>query len=64
MSRIGKKAVPVPAGVTAAIEGKTLTVKGAKGTLTLELADEVKYAVEDGRRRPFGACSARWCRTW
>ncbi len=48
MSRIGKKPVPIPAGVTAAIEGKTLSVKGAKGTLTLNLAEEVVYAVEDG----------------
>ena len=48
MSRIGKKPVPVPAGVTASIEGKTLSVKGPKGTLTLGLADEVTYAVEDG----------------
>ncbi|WP_156677915.1 50S ribosomal protein L6 [Sphingomonas profundi] len=48
MSRIGKKPVPIPAGVTAAIEGRTLSVKGAKGTLTLNLADEVTYTVEDG----------------
>ena len=39
MSRIGKKPVPVPAGVTAAIEGKTLSVKGPKGTLSMSLAD-------------------------
>ena len=49
MSRIGKKPVPVPAGVTAAIEGKTLSVKGPKGTLSIGLADEVVYAVEDGK---------------
>ena len=48
MSRIGKKPVPVPAGVTAAIEGKTLSVKGPKGALSLDLVDEVTYAVEDG----------------
>jgi large subunit ribosomal protein L6 len=48
MSRIGKRPVPIPAGVTAAIEGKQLSVKGPKGTLTLPLADEVRYAVEDG----------------
>jgi large subunit ribosomal protein L6 len=48
MSRIGKKPVPIPAGVTAAIEGSTLSVKGAKGTLTLALADEVTYAIEEG----------------
>jgi large subunit ribosomal protein L6 len=38
----------VPAGVTAAIEGKTLSVKGPKGTLSISLADEVSYAIEDG----------------
>jgi len=48
MSRIGKKPVPVPAGVTANIEGKTLVVKGAKGTLTLDLADEVTYDLAEG----------------
>ncbi|WP_420140355.1 50S ribosomal protein L6 [Sphingomonas sp.] len=48
MSRIGKKPVPVPAGVTANIEGRTLSVKGAKGTLSMPLADEVSYTVEDG----------------
>ena len=48
MSRIGKKAVPVPAGVTADIAGNTLSVKGPKGTLSLQLADDIRYAVEDG----------------
>ncbi len=48
MSRIGKKPVVVPAGVTASIDGRTLTVKGPKGTLTMNLAEEVTYAVEDG----------------
>ena len=46
MSRIGKKPVPVPAGVTATIDGRELSVKGPKGTLTMHLADEVRYAVE------------------
>ena len=31
MSRIGKKPVPVPAGVTAAIDGQIVKVKGSKG---------------------------------
>ena len=48
MSRIGKKPVPVPAGVTAAIDGGLLSVKGPKGTLTLNLADDVSYEVQDG----------------
>jgi large subunit ribosomal protein L6 len=47
MSRIGKKPVPVPAGVTATIEGKQLSMKGPKGTLTLQLADEVTYSIGD-----------------
>ena len=46
MSRIGKKAVPIPAGVTASIADGQLSVKGPKGTLSLKLADDIAYAVE------------------
>ena len=45
MSRIGKKPVSVPAGVTASVEGKTLSVKGPKGTLSLAMRDEIKYDI-------------------
>lgn len=48
MSRIGKKPVTIPAGVTATTEGQVLSVKGPKGTLTLQMLDEVTYAIEDG----------------
>ncbi len=48
MSRIGKKPVAVPAGVTASMEGKVMSVKGPKGTLTLAMRDEISYALEDG----------------
>ncbi|MDT8758689.1 50S ribosomal protein L6 [Sphingomonas psychrotolerans] len=48
MSRIGKKPVTVPAGVTASIDGGVLNVKGPKGTLSLQLRDEIKYEVQDG----------------
>ena len=49
MSRIGKKPVPMPSGVTAAVEGQTLTVKGPKGTLSMALLDDlVTTKVEDG----------------
>ena len=48
MSRTGKKPVAVPAGVTASIADGELSVKGPKGTLTLPLADEVTYSIEDG----------------
>jgi large subunit ribosomal protein L6 len=46
MSRIGKKPVPVPAGVSASVEGGQLSVKGPKGTLTLQLREEISYVVE------------------
>ncbi len=48
MSRIGKKPVTVPAGVTANIDAGVLSVKGPKGTLSLQLADEITYEVQDG----------------
>ena len=48
MSRIGKRPVAIPSGVTASIEGKQLAVKGPKGTLTLSLRDEISYTLEDG----------------
>ncbi len=48
MSRIGKKPVVVPGGVTASIADGTLTVKGPKGSLTLSLADDVTYDVQEG----------------
>jgi large subunit ribosomal protein L6 len=48
MSRIGKKPVAIPSGVTANIEEGTLSVKGPKGTLTLGLSDLIEYKLEDG----------------
>ncbi len=47
MSRTGKKPVAIPAGVSASIEGTTLSVKGPKGTLTLPLQSDVTYALDD-----------------
>ena len=52
MSRIGKRPVATPAGVTATIEGQTLTVKGPKGTLSMKLLDDlVKYEIGEGEIR-------------
>lgn len=48
MSRIGKKPVAIPGGVTATIENGTLSVKGPKGTLTMGLSDLIDYKLEDG----------------
>jgi large subunit ribosomal protein L6 len=46
MSRIGKKAVPTPAGVAVTIEGQTLTVKGPKGQLSWTLPEEIELRHE------------------
>ena len=46
MSRIGKRPVAVPSGVSAEIADGTLTVKGPKGTLTMGLREEIAYKVE------------------
>ena len=47
MSRIGSKAVGIPDGVTATIDGQNVSVKGPKGELSLSLVDEVSAAVTD-----------------
>jgi large subunit ribosomal protein L6 len=48
MSRIGKKAVPVPKGVTATIEGQKVTVKGPKGELSFIATDNILVVMQDG----------------
>jgi large subunit ribosomal protein L6 len=49
MSRIGKKPVPVPAGVTASIEAHTLSVKGPKGVLSMPMSNDISYEIADGQ---------------
>ena len=50
MSRIGKKPVAMPSGVTATTEGQTLTVKGPKGSLSMAMLDDlVAYQIEDDK---------------
>ena len=48
MSRIGKRAVTVPSGVTANVEGQTVKVKGPKGALQLVLHGDVTAKMESG----------------
>ena len=48
MSRIGKKAVPVPAGVTVNLSGMDVAVKGPKGQLSFMLTDQVIAKMEAG----------------
>ena len=49
MSRIGKRPVAIPSGVTADIDNGTLSVKGPKGTLSMGMSDLIDYKVEDGQ---------------
>ena len=47
MSRIGKKPVALPKGVTASVDGQTVKVKGPKGELSVKLVSEVSVALGD-----------------
>jgi large subunit ribosomal protein L6 len=49
MSRIGKRAVAVPSGITADVEGQTVKVKGPKGALSAVLPDEVSVKLDGGQ---------------
>jgi len=48
MSRIGKRPIAMPAGVTASADGQTLSVKGPKGTLSMQMLDDIKYEIGEG----------------
>jgi large subunit ribosomal protein L6 len=48
MSRIGKKPVAIPTGVTANVEGQTVKMKGPKGALALVLPGDVTVKVDNG----------------
>lgn len=47
MSRIGKKPVGLPKGVTASVSGQTIEVKGPKGTRSFTATDDVTISVDD-----------------
>ncbi len=48
MSRVGKKPVAVPSGVTATVTGQTVKMKGAKGELSFLVPEEVSVVMENG----------------
>lgn len=48
MSRIGKRPIAVPKGVTASVDGQTVVAKGPKGELKFVVNDEVLVKMEDG----------------
>ena len=49
MSRIGKKPVAVPSGITANVEGQTVKIKGPKGALQVVLHDDVSVKLDGGQ---------------
>jgi large subunit ribosomal protein L6 len=65
MSRIGKKAVAVPAGVTATVSGQEVKMKGPKGELAFVLHEDVEAKLENGEirvdpRNPTKRARAMW----
>src|SRR5438046_5047662 len=48
MSRVGKRPVPIPSGVTPSVEGQTVKMKGPKGQLQFVVHDDVEVKFEDG----------------
>ena len=48
MSRIGKKPITIPAGVTVTVDGNNVVVKGPKGELTQNVNKAIKVSVENG----------------
>jgi large subunit ribosomal protein L6 len=65
MSRIGKKPVAIPAGVTAKVDGQLISVKGSKGELSFAAPDHVSVSFSDGKitvepRNDSKAARAMW----
>jgi large subunit ribosomal protein L6 len=48
MSRIGKKPIAIPSGVTVALDGQAVSVKGPKGQLAWTVTDEIEVKQENG----------------
>lgn len=48
MSRIGRKPIPLPQGVDVKVNGQHVTIKGAKGTLDMDVMPTISVALEDG----------------
>ncbi|MDQ3131410.1 MAG: 50S ribosomal protein L6, partial [Acidobacteriota bacterium] len=48
MSRVGKKPISIPSGVTVTINDSELEVKGPKGTLKTPVPNGIKFKQEDG----------------
>jgi large subunit ribosomal protein L6 len=51
MSRIGRRPVPIPSGVTVDVKGGEISVKGPKGTLTAQTPEGIRVEIGDGQAR-------------
>jgi large subunit ribosomal protein L6 len=49
MSRIGKKAIAIPSGVTVTLDGQTVAVKGPKGQLAWTVSEEIEITLDGGQ---------------
>lgn len=49
MSRIGKRAIPIPEGTTVKVDGRRVEAKGPQGTLSLEIGETIGVEVKDGK---------------
>lgn len=62
MSRVAKNPVELPAGVEIKLDAQTLSVKGVKGSLTLELHPDVEIKQEDGKLKFAARTNAKLAR--
>jgi len=64
MSRVGKKPVAIPSGVTASVEGQTVKVKGPKGALSVALHGDVAAKVEGNEVKVDPRGETKRARAW
>ena len=63
MSRIGKQPVAVPAGVKVAVQGRTVSVTGPQGTLTLETRPEVTVQANEAEKNVSVAVNPKYAQS-
>ena len=64
MSRIGKKPVAIPGGVTATINDRLLVVSGPKGELSMPLVDDISYTIDAGQIAVLPASDTKRARSY
>jgi large subunit ribosomal protein L6 len=64
MSRIGKKPIAIPAGVSVSMEAGEMRAKGPKGELRMALADDIRYEIEGTEIRVLPANGTKRARSF